>query len=294
MLHTQLHGTHWQIGFQLGAGLARDGHFYPGRCSLSHHPGAAGVCPDLPAPLPPVVSPPPWRSCGGWPRGRGVPRTNWPGSSSPCTPCRPAPAAPALPCAGGEGPCSAGTATFSRSWKSTTPTAYTVFPTAAILLWATPPPSSRWRTASISSDWRRDSPRCPPAHPPRAECWSDPAAPAGILPGCSPRPCCCSSSSPSPPATRWCCRPGWAYRPGGVCPGAHPDPLSRGDGRLRLLRQFLPPLRHGPLPPADRRRLAGGRALSDPHPLPGRLGPGARPPSWTGPALRQDGLPVPV
>ena len=27
MLHTQLHGTHWQIGFQLGAGLARDGHF---------------------------------------------------------------------------------------------------------------------------------------------------------------------------------------------------------------------------------------------------------------------------
>ena len=25
-------------------------------------------------------------------------------------------------------------------------------------------------------------------------------------------------------------------------------PLSRGDGRLRLLRQFLPPLRHGPLP----------------------------------------------
>ena len=27
MLHTQLHGTHWQIGFQLGVGLARDGHF---------------------------------------------------------------------------------------------------------------------------------------------------------------------------------------------------------------------------------------------------------------------------
>ena len=291
MLHTQLHGTHWQIGFQLGAGLARDGHFIldavpfpitPARLEFARTclPSAAGG------------SPPPWRSCGAGPGGRGVPQTNWPGSSSPCTPCRPAPAAPALPCAGERGPVrpeqrlSHGAGRAQRQLPIPfSDGGYSFVGNTTSFL--------QMEDGVNQFGLAADSPRCPQPTLPRAECWSDPAAPAGILPGCS-QALALLRQLPSPPATRWCWPTGLGVSPGGVCPRAHPDPLSRGDGRLRLLRQFLPPLRHGPLPPADGRRLAGGRALSDPHPLPGRLGPGARPPSWTGPALRQDGLPMPV
>lgn len=275
MLHTQLHGTHWQIGFQLGAGLARDGHFILDAVPFPITPARlefARTC----LPLCRRWFPAALEELRGLAQGQGCAPDELAGVLFSMYAMPPGPlAAPALPCAGGEGPCSAGTATFSRSWKSTTPTAYTVFRRPLFFCGQhhlLPPDGGR---RPISSDWRRDSPRCPQPTPPRAECWSDPAAPAGILPGCSPGP----GAAPGAPRLllphAGAGRPGWAYRPGGVCPGAHPDPLSRGDGRLRLLRQFLPPLRHGPLPPADGRRLAGGRALSDPHPLPGRLGPGA-------------------
>lgn len=245
MLHTQLHGTHWQIGFQLGAGLARDGHFILDAVPFPITPARlefARTC----LPLCRRWFPAALEELRGLAQGRGVPRTNWPGSSSPCTPCRPAPAAPALPCAGGEGPCSAGTATFSRSWKSTTPTAYTVFRRRLFFCGQhhlLPPDGGRRQSVRTGGGTHLGAPQ---PTPPRAECWSDPAAPAGILPGCSPGP----GAAPAAPRLllphAGAGRPGWAYRPGGVCPEAHPDPLSRGDGRLRLLRQFLPPLRHGP------------------------------------------------
>ena len=124
MLHTQLHGTHWQIGFQLGAGLARDGHFILDAVPFPITPARlefARTC----LPLCRRWFPAALEELRGLAQGQG---------------CAPDELAGVL---------------FSMY----------AMPTAAILLWATPPPSSRWRTASISSDWRRDSPRCPPAHP---------------------------------------------------------------------------------------------------------------------------------
>ncbi len=288
MLHTQLHGTHWQIGFQLGAGLA-------GTAILSWtlfpfpSPRRGWSLPGPACPLPPVV---PRRPGGaaGLAQGRVCPgRTGRGPFSMYAMP----PGLLLLLCPAQRGPVrpeqrlshGAGRAQRQLPIPFFRRRLFFVGNTTSFLQMEDGV-NQFGLAAGLTS--------VPQPTPPRAECWSDPAAPAGILPGCSPGP----GAAPAAPRLllphAGAGRPGWAYRPGGVCPGAHPDPLSRGDGRLRLLRQFLPPLRHGPLPPADGRRLAGGRALSDPHPLPGRLGPGARPPSWTGPALRQDGLPVPV
>ena len=119
----------------------------------------------------------------------------------------------------------------------------------------------------------------PQPTPPRAECWSDPAAPAGILPGCSPGP----GAAPAAPRLllphAGAGRPGWAYRPGGVCPGAHPDPLSREtDAFVCSVNSFhlsaMAPFRRQTDDDwrAEERYLTLTRS-------PGRLGPGARPPA---------------
>lgn len=294
MLHTQLHGTHWQIGFQLGAGLARDGHFILDAVPFPITPARlefARTC----LPLCRRWFPAALEELRGLAQGQGCAPDELAGVLFSMYAMPPGPCCSCFALRRGRG------ALFGRNSDFLTELeehnanclyrfsdgGYSFVGNTTSFLQMEDGVNQFGLAAGLTS--------VPPQPtPPRAECWSDPAAPAGILPGCSPGP----GAAPAAPRLllphAGAGRPGWAYRPGGVCPGAHPDPLSRGDGRLRLLRQFLPPLRHGPLPPADGRRLAGGRALSDPHPLPGRLGPGARPPSWTGPALRQDGLPVPV
>ncbi len=258
MLHTQLHGTHWQIGFQLGAGLARDGHFILDAVPFPITPARlefARTCLPL---CRRWFPPPPWRSCGGWPRGRGVPRTNWPGSSSPCTPCRPAPAAPALPCAGGEGPCSAGTATFARSWKSTTPTAYTVFPTAAILFVGNTTSFLQMEDGVNQFGLAAGLTSVPPS-PPR------PGLNAGLtlrllLESCRdvPQALALLGSSPSPPATRWCWPTGLGVSPWRSVPRSAPRSIVPG----RRTPSSAPsiPSTSPPWPPsAGRRTTTGGR-----------------------------------
>ena len=164
MLHTQLHGTHWQIGFQLGAGLARDGHFILDAVPFPITPARlefARTC----LPLCRRWFPAALEELRGLARGQGCAPDELAGVLFSMYAMPPGPCCSCFALRRGRGALFGRNSDFLMSWKSTTPTAYTVFPTAAILLWATPPPSSRWRTASISSDWRRDSPRCPPTHP---------------------------------------------------------------------------------------------------------------------------------
>ena len=272
MLHTQLHGTHWQIGFQLGAGLARDNHFILDAVPFPITPGAAGVCPDLPAPLPPVVSPAALEELRGLAQGAGV----CPGQAGrgPLLHVRHAarPLLLLLCLAQGRGALFGRNSDFLTGWKSTTPTAYTVFRRRLFFCGQhhlLPPDGGRRQSVRTGGGTHLSAPS-PPA---RAECWSDPAAPAGVLPGCSPGP----GAAPAAPRLllphAGAGRPGWAYRPGRSvprrtqihCPG-ETDAFVCSVNSFHLSR-------HGPLPPADGRRLAGGRTLSDPHPLPGRLGP---------------------
>lgn len=258
MLHTQLHGTHWQIGFQLGARSGPGRPFYPGRCSLSPSPPArlefARTCLPL---CPPVVPRRPGGAAGAG-QGRGVPRTNWPGSSSPCTPCRPAPAAPALPCAGGEGPVrpeqrlSHGAGRAQRQLPIPFFRRRLFFCGQHHLL---PPDGGRRQSVRTGGGTHLGAPQ---PTPPRAKCWSDPAAPAGILPGCSPGP----GAAPAAPRLllphAGAGRPGWAYRPGRSVPRSAPRSIVPG----RRTPSSAPsiPSTSPPWPPsAGRRTTTGGR-----------------------------------
>lgn len=295
MLHTQLHGTHWQIGFQLGAGLARGRPFYPGRCSLSHHPRRGWSLPGPACPSAARWFPAALEELRGLAQGQGCAPDELAGVLFSMYAMPPGPLLLLLcPAQGERSPVrpeqrlSHGAGRAQRQLPIPFFRRRLFFCGQHHLL---PPDGGRRQSVRTGGGTHLGAPQ---PTPPRAECWSDPAAPAGILPGCSPGP------GAAPAAPRLLLPHAGAGRPAGRialaecapertqihCPG-ETDAFVCSVNSFHLSAM-------GPLPPADGRRLAGGRALSDPHPLPGRLGPGARPPSWTGPALRQDGLPVPV
>ena len=227
MLHTQLHGTHWQIGFQLGAGLARDGHFILDAVPFPITPARlefARTC----LPLCRRWFPAALEELRGLAQGQGRAPDELAGVLFSMYAMPPWPLLLLLcPAQGERGPVrpeqrlSHGAGRAQRQLPIPFFRRRLFFCGQHHLL---PPDGGRRQSVRTGGGTHLGAPQ---PTPPRAECWSDPAAPAGILPGCSPGP----GAAPAAPRLllphAGAGRPGWAYRPGGVCPEAHPDPLSR-------------------------------------------------------------------
>ena len=164
MLHTQLHGTHWQIGFQLGAGLARDGHFILDAVPFPITPARlefARTC----LPLCRRWFPAALEELRGLAQGQGCAPDELAGVLFSMYAMPPGPCCSCFALRRGRGALFGRNSDFLTELEEHNANCLYRFSDGGYSLWATPPPSSRWRTASISSDWRRDSPRCPQPTP---------------------------------------------------------------------------------------------------------------------------------
>ncbi len=277
MLHTQLHGTHWQIGFQLGAGLARDGHFILDAVPFPITPARlafARTCLPLyrrwfPAALEELRGLAEGQRCAP-DELAGVLFSMYAMPPGPCCSCfalRSGRGRPVRP----EQRLSPGAGRAQRQLPIPFFRRRLPFCGQHHLL---PPDGGRRQQGRAGGG----TDLCAPRGPPR------PGLNAGmglrlLLESCRTvgdvlRPCCAQQLP-------WALQPHpGAGRPDRGSPwrsavrSALPSPLSRGGGRLRLRRQCVPSAPNGPLPPEKWRTTGGRKSGTAPSPAPGP--PGAR------------------